>query len=75
MSNSSATLWTVARASLVAHLAKNLPAMGETWVSSLGWEDPLEEAMAIHSNILGWRNPIDRGALRATVHGVTRSWT
>ena len=45
------------------------------WVQSLGWEDPLEEGMATHSNILVWRIPMDRGAWRATVHGVTKSWT
>ena len=62
-------------ASLVAQLVKNLPAMLETWVQSLGWEDPLEEVMANHSNILAWRIPTDRGAWRAIVHGVTKSWT
>ena len=36
---------------------KNLPAMQETWVRSLGWEDPLEKEMATHSNILAWRIP------------------
>ena len=46
----------------------------ETWVRSLGWEDPLEEGMATHSNILGLENSIDRGAWRATVQGVTKSW-
>ena len=49
-------------ASLVAHMAENLPAMQETWVQSLGWEDPLEEGMATHSSILAWRIPTDRGA-------------
>ena len=43
--------------------------MQETWVQSLGWEDPLEEGMATHSSILAWRIPKDRGAWRATVHG------
>ena len=43
------------RASLVAQLVKNLPAMRETWVRSLGWEDPLEKGMATHSSILAWR--------------------
>ena len=43
------------RASLVAQLVKNLPAMWETWVQSLGWEDPLEEGKANHSSILAWR--------------------
>ena len=41
----------------------------------LGWEDPLEEGMAIHSSILAWRIPTDRGAWWATVHGVTKSQT
>ena len=41
--------------------------MWETWVSSLGWEDPLEEVMATHSSILAWRIPMDRGAWQATV--------
>ena len=44
-------------ASLVAQLVKNLPAMQETWVRPLGWEDPLEEGMATHSSILAWRIP------------------
>ena len=44
-------------ASLVAHLVKNLPAMPETWVRSLGWEDPLENGKATHSGILAWRIP------------------
>ena len=56
-------------------MVKNLPAMWETWVQSLGWEDPLEEAMATHSSILAWRFPIDREAWWATVHGVTKSQT
>ena len=42
---------------LVAQLVKNLPAMQETWVPSLGWEDPLEKGMATHSIILAWRIP------------------
>ena len=41
----------------MAQTVKNLPAMQETWVSSLGWEDPLEEVMATHSSILAWRIP------------------
>ena len=45
------------RASLVAQTVKNLPAMRETWVQSLGWEDPLEKEMATHSSILAWRIP------------------
>ena len=44
-------------ASLVSQLAKNRPAMQETWVQSLGWEDPLEKGKATHSSILAWRIP------------------
>ena len=44
-------------ASLVALLVKNLPAMQETWVRSLGWEDPLEKGKTTHSSILAWRIP------------------
>ena len=44
-------------ASLVAQLVKNPPAMRETWVQSLGLEDPLEKGTAIHSSILAWRIP------------------
>ena len=62
-------------ASLVAQTVKNLPAMQETWVRSLGWEDSLQEGMATHSSILAWRIPMDRGARQATVHGVAKSWT
>ena len=54
-------------ASLVAHLIKNLPAMRETWVQSLGWEDPLAKGKATHSSILAWRIPC--------VHGVAKSDT
>ena len=43
--------------SLVAQMIKNLPTMGETWIRSLGWENPLEECMATHSSILAWRTP------------------
>ena len=45
------------RASLVAQLIKNLPAMWEAWIQSLGWEDPQEKGKATHSSILAWRNP------------------
>ena len=45
------------RASLVAQLVKNLPAMREIWVQSLGWENPLEKGKAAHSSILAWRIP------------------
>ena len=44
-------------ASLVAQTVKNPPAVGETWVQSLGWEEPLEEGMATHSSILAWKIP------------------
>ena len=44
-------------ASLVAQLVKNPPAMRETWVRSLGWEDPLKKEMATHSSILAWKIP------------------
>ena len=42
---------------LVLQMAKNLPAIRETWVQSLGWKDPLEKGMATHSSILAWRIP------------------
>jgi len=45
------------RASLMAQTVKNLLAMQETWVRSLGWEDPLEKEVATHSSILAWRIP------------------
>ena len=48
---------TFTKASLVAHLVKNPPAMWETWVRSLGWEDPLEEGMATHFSLVAWRIP------------------
>ena len=57
--------------SLTAQLVKNLPAMQETWLQFLGWEDPLEKEMAIHSSILAWKIP-DRGAWQAAVYGVAR---
>ena len=57
-------------ASLVAQLVKSLPAMQETWVPSLGGEDPLEKGKATHSSILVWRIP-----WTVTVHGVAKSQT
>ena len=54
-------------------MVKNLPAVWETQVRSLGWEDRLQEGLAAHSDILAWRIPMDRGAWRAAVHGVTKS--
>ena len=64
-------------ASLVAQMVmvKNLPAMWEARVRSLGWEDPLEEGMAIYSSILFWRTYMDRGAWQATVYGITKNST
>ena len=61
------------RASLVVQTVENLPAMQETWVQSLGWEDLREEGMAAHTSILTWRISKDRGAWLATVHGITKS--
>ena len=61
------------RASLVAQRIKNLPAMQETRVRSLGWEDPLEEEeMATHSIILAWRIPSTEEAGRLPIHGSQR---
>ena len=51
------TLWFQWLASLVAQVVKHLPAMQETWVQSLGWEDPLEKEMAAHSSTLAWKIP------------------
>ena len=63
---------------MMALVVKNPPAnagdLRETQVRSLGQEDPLEEGMATHSSTLAWRIPMDRGAWRATVHGVGKSW-
>ena len=53
----------------MAQSVKSLPAMWETQVQSLGQEDPLEKEMATHSSILVWKNPMDRGAWRATLWG------
>ena len=61
-------------ASLVAQMVKNLPAMWETWIRSLGWENPLKNSMATHSSILAWRIPRDIGAWWTTVMG-SQSWT
>ena len=55
--------------SLVSQLLKNLPAMLETWVQSLGWDDPLEKGMATHYSILAW------GIHRLYIHGVANSQT
>ena len=60
---------------MVAQTVKNLPSVQETWVQSLGQEDPLEEGMATHSSILAWRTPMDREAWWVTVHKVAKSQT
>jgi len=62
------TLFSI-RASLKGQLVKNLPAMQETWVQSLDWEDPLDKGRATHSSILAWRIP------RTTAHGVAKTQT
>ena len=56
-------------------MVKNLPAVWETQVGSLGQEDPLEEGMATQSSILPWRIPQTEEAWKSTVHGVSKSWT
>ena len=56
----------------MAQTVENLPAIQETCVQSLGWEDPLEEGMATHSSILACRIPMNREAWWAVVHRVTR---
>ena len=56
-------------------MVKNPPAMWETWVQSLGREDPLEEGMAAHSSTLAWRILMDRGAWQAALHGVENTQT
>ena len=53
------------------HIRCRKNAMQKTWVQFLVGEDPLEKSMATHSSILAWRIPMNRGAWRATVHGVT----
>ena len=63
------------QASVAAQTVKNLPAMQETSIWSMGQEDPLEEALATHSSILAWIIPVDRGAWRATIHRVANSQT
>ena len=59
------------RAFLVAQLVKNLPAVQEIWLLSLGWEDPLEEGMATHSSVPARKISINRKAWWAKLHGVT----
>ena len=54
---------------------KNWPAMQETWVQSLGWEDPLEDGMATQSSILAGRITMNREAWQAAVHGLAKGQT
>ena len=61
--------------SLVAQMVKNLPAMGETQVRSLSWEDPLEKGMATQEWYSCLENSMNRGAWQATVHQVAKSRT
>ena len=58
--------------SLVAQMVKILPAIQEIWVRSLGWEDPLEKEMAIHSSILAWRIPWTKEPNRLQSMGLQR---
>ena len=62
-------------ASLVAQTVKNIRAMQDTWVQSLGWEDSLVKEIATDSSILAWRIPMGRGAWQPTVCGITKSLT
>ena len=54
-------MYRLQRASLMAQRVKNPPAMRETWVQSLGWEDPLKKGKATHSSVLAWRIPWTEG--------------
>ena len=57
----------------MAQTVNHLPAMRDSLVRSLGWEDPLEKEMATYSSILAWEiNPMDRGAWHAIVHGIAK---
>ena len=61
--------------SLVSQTVKDLPAMQETWVRSLGWKDPLEEGMATHSSILAWRISWTEELSIGYSLWVAKSWT
>ena len=58
----------------MAQTVENLPAMQETWVPSLGQEDPLEKGIATHSTVLAWKIPWTESGRLHTFHGVTKSW-
>ena len=60
---------------MLTQSVKNLPAVQETQIPPLGWEDPMEKEMTTHSSILAWRIPMDRGAWWVTVHGISKSQT
>ena len=66
---------TISRVFLVAQTVKNLPAVQETGVQTLGWDDPLEEEMATPLQYSFLENSMDRRAWQATVHGVAKSGT
>ena len=59
----------------MAQRVKNPPAMWETWVQSLGWEDLLEESLVTHSSILAWRIPMDRNLMGYSPWGCKKSDT
>ena len=63
-------MWTIVI--LLAQMVKNLPAIQETWVRSLGWEDSLEKEWQPTPVFLSGKNPMDRAGWQATVHGVTK---
>ena len=68
-------LWKLHWASLMAQIIKNLPALQETQVRSLGWENPLEKGMATDSSILAWRIPWTEETDGLQSMGVTHGWT
>ena len=65
----------VSWASPVAQMVKKLPVMQDTWIRSLGWEDPMEKGMATHSSILAWRIPLTEEPGRLQSTGLQRSQT
>ena len=56
-------------------IAQPMKGTQETWFQSLGWKDSLEKETATYSSILAWNNPMDRGGLWATVHGIAKNRT
>ena len=59
----------------MAQMVKNSPTVQETWVQSLGWEDPLAKEIATHSGILAWKIPWTEEPGGATVYGIAKVWT